>query len=134
MQRLPTFVWFIRAVITVLGVSGTALGVLLFMGGSERFATSSLIYAAAIPGGNRTWAALFFLAGLGTLGGIIGGWHPRTLAVSLWAMATAYLFFDISLWLSVAAIRNTPLTGGVTYLELACVCLLCGVVSRRLTA
>lgn len=134
MQRLPTFIWFIRAVITVFGVSGTALGVLLFVGGSDRFRISSLAYAAAIPGGNRSWSALFLLAGLGTLAGIVHGWHPKTLAVSLWALATSYLCFDISLWCSVVTTPNAPLTGGITYLELAGICLLCGVVARRLSA
>ena len=60
------------------------------------------------------------------------GWHPKTLAVSLWALATVYLFFSMAIWLEVGNLL-VPLTGGVTYLELAVLSLICGAVARRLT-
>lgn len=131
--RIPTFVWFIRAAITSVGAFGCVFGLVFFLGGQERFQAPSLLYARTIPGGAYTWGTVFLLAGSGTLLGVIHAWHPKTLAFSLWALSTAYLFFSISIWMSLArSASNSPLTGGVTYLELSALALLCGVVARRL--
>lgn len=133
MYRLPTLVWFTRTVVATVGGSGCLLGFMFFLGGNVRFQSPALLYARSIPGGAYTWGVLFFLAGAGAIAGIFHGWHPKTLAISLWALSTAYLFFAISIWLSLAtSAPNSPLTGGVTYLELAGVCLLCGAAARRL--
>lgn len=133
MQRLPTFIWFTRAMIVVVGSCGCLLGAMFILGGQGRFVAPSLLYARGIPGGSTTWGVLFLIGGCGALGGVIHGWHPRTLAISLWGLSSAYLFFATSIWLSVLTSKNAPLTGGVTYLELACISLLCGVVARRLS-
>lgn len=132
--RIPTFIWFIRTVITAVGVFGCVFGLVFLLGGQGRFTAPSLLYARSIPGGAYTWGVVFLLAGCGTLIGIIHAWHPKILAFSLWALSTAYLFFSISIWLSLATSATSPLTGGVTYLELSALALLCGVVARRLKA
>lgn len=131
--RLPTFIWFIRTTITLVGVFGFLFGLVFILGGQGRFSAPALFYARSIPGGSYTWGALFLMSGSATLGGVIRRWHAKTLAVGLWGLSTAYLFFATSIWLSLAVnALNSPLTGGVTYLELAAVSLLCGVVARRL--
>lgn len=134
MQRLPTFIWFIRAMISLVGGCGCLIGFMFILGGDGRFSSPALLYARSIPGGAYTWGVLFLIAGTGTLAGIINGWHPRTLAISLWGLSSAYLFFASSILLSVITSTKAPLTGSVTYLELAGISLLCGVVSRRLEA
>lgn len=132
MYRIPTFVWFIRTAITMVGAFACVFGLVFLLGGQGRFQAPSLLYARSIPGGAYTWGLVFLLGGSGTLAGVIHAWHPKTLAFSLWALSTAYLFFSISIWLSLAtSASNSPLTGGVTYLELSALALVCGVVSRR---
>lgn len=131
-HRIDTFLWFCRAVIAVVGMSGTVFGWLFLTGDDWRYGGSAFYTARSVPGGMHTWGVAFLVISLFVLAGIIHGWHPRILAVSLWALASAYLFFSLSIWLNVGNIL-VPMNGGVTYMELAGLSLLCGVVARRLT-
>jgi hypothetical protein len=131
-HRIDTFLWFCKAMIAIVGTSGTLLGSLFLTGVDWRYSGPAFYTARSIPGGMHTWGAVFMIVGLIVLAGIIHGWHPKTLAVSLWALATVYLFFSMAIWLEVGNLL-VPLTGGVTYLELAVLSLICGAVARRLT-
>jgi hypothetical protein len=112
------YVVIVRLTSRILGGFGVGLGLVIILGGPDRFTAPSLAVARQVPGQQYTWGAVAAAAGIAILvGGIRRAWTvllAGTVALALWCT-----FFAVSVALAALIDPHAPFTGVVTYGTLA---------------
>jgi hypothetical protein len=114
--------WMLQAITRLIGTYAILQGIVIIIGGRERWSGKSFAVALTVPGAPATWGVVLMLCGLLTLLGTfvrvrLAG--PRVALVGTMGIAAWCLFFAASLLLTALADHRASTTGIGTYLLFA---------------
>jgi hypothetical protein len=122
--------WSVQALTRLFATYAIAQGVIIVMGGAERWRGAALAVAMQVPGAPATWGIALGVFGVLALGGTFLV-RLRLTALALWLIGAWCMFFAISQLLVVVNEPTAATTGIGTYTVLAVAASVLAVTYRR---